>query len=227
MQSIVEVCGAILIGMGLWIKFGSNSFVQILGIQFAYFLNVGFFCIAAGFIICFLGFLGCCGALKEIRCLLLIFSLIMLVLCISEMIAAVVVLTFSEMAESVLKDKVMKSLKEAYYKSGGKGLVEEAWNTVMDKFNCCGFFGYSDFTNSTFTAKTALKYPKNCCKNATLKECDGLNISDKVIYTEGCFMAIVHAVKKNSMTIGIAAGAITAFEMASLIVALVLFVKLG
>ncbi|XP_075062772.1 tetraspanin-16 isoform X2 [Mixophyes fleayi] len=226
-NAVIFICGGVLLGLGLWIKFGSNYFVHILGSQFAYFLNVGFFCIAAGCIMCFLGFVGCYGAIKEKRFLLLIFLLIMLALFVSEIAAAVVVLAFSDVADSILKDKGVKSLKESYYKSGGSGLVDEAWDAVMDKFKCCGFFGYNDFTNSTFTAKTALKYPKNCCKNASLKECDGLDTSENVIYTKGCFMAILDAVKRNSMNIGIAAATITALELSSLIVALVLFVKLG
>ncbi|XP_075715210.1 tetraspanin-16 isoform X2 [Rhinoderma darwinii] len=153
------------------------------------------------------------------------FLLIMLVLFICEIAAAVVVLAFADVADSIVKDKGLQSIKGTYY--DGTGLVDESWDAIMKKFTCCGFYGYEDFINSTFSVKTGLKYPKPCCKNPVLSDCNGLTTSDQVIYKKGCFPAILEEVKRNSMTLGITAAVVTGWELSSIIVALVLFVKLG
>ncbi|XP_056426348.1 tetraspanin-16 isoform X2 [Hyla sarda] len=219
--------GLVLVGLGLWTRYSTDSMVNTLGSQSVHFRNLSLFCIAAGTVMCILGFLGCFGALKKNRSLLLIFLLIMLLLFISEMVAAALLLGFTDVAESIVKDKGLQFLKESYYESNDKGLVDEGLDSVMQKFNCCGFFGYEDFVNSTFSMKTGLKYPKPCCKDPELSVCNGLTTSDQVIYTKGCFLAILEQVKKNSMALGIAAAVITGWELSSIIIALMLFVKLG
>lgn len=225
-NAVICIFGAALIGLGLWIRFGSDTFVRTLGSHATYFLNISLFCMGTGAVMCFLGFLGCYSALKKNRFLLLIFLLIMLALFICEMAAAVLVLAFADVAESIVKDKGLQSLKETYYESDGKGLVAEGWDAIMMKFNCCGFFGYEDFVNSTFSVKTGLKYPKPCCRNSTQSLCDGVTTSDRVIYTKGCFPAILEGVKRNSMALGIAAAVITGWELSSILVAVVLYFKL-
>ncbi|XP_044132902.1 tetraspanin-1-like [Bufo gargarizans] len=96
-------------------------------------MHVSLFCIVAGIIMVILGFLGCYGALKEKRYLLLIFFLIMLALFICEIVAAVVVLAFADVADSIIKDKGLQSIKKTYYENDGKGLVAESWDAIMKK----------------------------------------------------------------------------------------------
>lgn len=60
--------------MGIWVSVDGGSFLQLLGpfsSQGMQFVNVGFFCIAIGSVLVLMGFLGCCGAHKESKCLLL------------------------------------------------------------------------------------------------------------------------------------------------------------
>lgn len=61
--------------MGIWVSVDGSSFLHLLGpfsSQGMQFVNVGFFCIAIGVVLVLLGFLGCCGAHKESKCLLLL-----------------------------------------------------------------------------------------------------------------------------------------------------------
>ncbi|XP_075433666.1 tetraspanin-16 isoform X3 [Ascaphus truei] len=157
---------------------------------------------------------------------LIFFLLILLALFIAEVACAVLALVYSEVAESILKDKALKSLKEQYT-NDTKGIVSQGWNTIMDYFSCCGFSNYTDFNNSAFRDKTGLKYPPACCKKPTESECDGITPSDTIIHTKGCFPVMLQVLQKNSKIIGLVAAGVTGIEMASLIVALVLFVKLG
>ncbi|XP_072005748.1 tetraspanin-1-like isoform X2 [Engystomops pustulosus] len=226
-NAIIFICGSILIGMGLWIKYGTESFVRTIGSHSACFLHVSLFCVAAGIVMVVLGFLGSYGAYWEKRVLLLIFLLIMLTLFICEVAAAVLVLAFADLAESIVKDKGLQSIRKNYYGSNGHGLVVESWDSIMKKFACCGFFGYEDFINSTFSVKTGLKYPKACCRDPKKSDCNGITTTEQVINKKGCFPTILEAVKKNSMALGIAAAVITGWELFSIIVSVALIAKLG
>lgn len=64
-----------MLGVGIWVSVDSGSFIKIFGVLpdniAAQFVNVGYFLIAIGALLLILGFLGCCGAQKESKCLLI------------------------------------------------------------------------------------------------------------------------------------------------------------
>lgn len=69
-----QLGGLTLLVMGIWVSVDGGSFLRLLGPfsdQGATFVNVGFFCIAIGALLVLMGLLGCCGAHKESKCLLL------------------------------------------------------------------------------------------------------------------------------------------------------------
>lgn len=72
---LLQLGGLTLLAMGIWVSVDGSSFLQLLGpfsSQGMQFVNVGFFCIAIGAVLVLLGLLGCCGAHKESKCLLLL-----------------------------------------------------------------------------------------------------------------------------------------------------------
>jgi hypothetical protein len=72
-----QLAGAAILGVGIWVKVDSGSILGFLkGIKDApaemnQILNVGYLLIAVGAVLLIVGFLGCCGAMKESRCMLL------------------------------------------------------------------------------------------------------------------------------------------------------------
>ncbi|XP_044540503.1 tetraspanin-1, partial [Gracilinanus agilis] len=97
---LIFLCGAALLGVGIWVSVDGPSFLKIFGPVSAsamQFVNVGYFLIAAGCALLVLGFLGCYGAQKESKCLLLMFFSILLIIFIAEIAAAVVALVYTSM----------------------------------------------------------------------------------------------------------------------------------
>ncbi|XP_038640772.1 tetraspanin-1-like isoform X6 [Scyliorhinus canicula] len=72
-NAVITVAGFVLLGFGVWVKVHGDSILQILGTRAGHFLNVGYFCIAAGCFLALLGFIGCCGVIKESKLLLMLF----------------------------------------------------------------------------------------------------------------------------------------------------------
>ncbi|XP_030050567.1 tetraspanin-1-like [Microcaecilia unicolor] len=171
-NTIIFVSGGILLGLGIWIRYGGILFSKILGSYAVHFLNIGYFCIVVGLMLTVLGFLGCLGAMKESRFLLLMFIMTMMAIFIAKIAAAVLALAFTQMVEGILREKGPKSLKEYYVDNVKDDAVSGSWNSVMQRLKCCGFNNYTDFSNSVFVNKTGLLYPKACCTTPDSSVCE-------------------------------------------------------
>uniref|UniRef100_A0A7M4FLP5 Tetraspanin n=1 Tax=Crocodylus porosus TaxID=8502 RepID=A0A7M4FLP5_CROPO len=155
--------GAALLGVGIWVSVDGSSFMKIFGSvssSVLQFVNVGYFIIAIGAVLLVLGFLGCCGAQKESKCLLMTFFSIVLIIFIAEIAGAVVALVYTSMAETLLAATVTPVLKENYGKSSD---ITQIWNTTMEELHCCGLMNYTDFTNSPYYSNNGETYPSYCC----------------------------------------------------------------
>ncbi|KAM9115086.1 tetraspanin-16 [Pangshura tecta] len=239
----LQAVGCTMVGLGLWIKLGSASFVRVLGATSVYFAHVGYFCIVVGSMAVVLGFMGCWSAVTENRCLLLTYFLIMLVIFIAEITAAVVVFAFTSFARSIILDKSLTSLKMKYSGYKHDDIVSYGWNAFMLKLHCCGVQNYTDFAGSAFQIRTNLTYPKSCCKDPTSSACNGRNVSSVVINQEvaaqlgggngncgnsaGCFRKLLSLLKEKSLLLGGAALGAALLELAAMMVSLMLYVKLG
>lgn len=74
---MVQLAGAAILGVGIWVKVDSGSILGFLNkidgapSELQQVQNVGYLLIAVGALLLIMGFLGCCGAIKESRCMLL------------------------------------------------------------------------------------------------------------------------------------------------------------
>ncbi|XP_075773276.1 tetraspanin-16 isoform X2 [Pelodiscus sinensis] len=199
---VIFFVGCTMVGLGLWIKLGSTSFVRVLGASSVYFVHVGFFCIVVGSLAVVLGFIACWGAAKESQGLLLT-------------------------AHSIVLDKSLTALKNKYTGYKDDDIVSFGWNAFMLQLNCCGLHNYTDFSGSVFQLRTNLTYPKTCCKDPRSWACNGLDVGHEVIHQEGCFRKLVSLIKEKSILLGAAATGAAVLQLAAMIVSLMLYIKLG
>lgn len=78
-----QVGGAVLTATGIWALMNGEPFIRVLAPFMADYIlhaNVPVLCITFGLIMVVLGFLGCCGAQKESKCLLIMVKLIITLL---------------------------------------------------------------------------------------------------------------------------------------------------
>lgn len=69
-----QLGGGALLGVGIWVKVDANSFLDVFGTlssSVMQIVNVSYFLIVIGAILLVIGFLGCCSAQKESKCLLM------------------------------------------------------------------------------------------------------------------------------------------------------------
>lgn len=153
-------CG--LFGVGVWLSFTQAEFSS-LPLSFPS-LSAANLLLVAGGVTMVTGFLGCLGALKEQRCLLMTFFVILLVLVLTEVTLAVIIHLF----HNKLDDKAQSDLKEGMkvYRSD-EGLTK-SWDNVQRMFKCCGVSDKADWydvLNGTL--------PSSCCSDGMTHCVDG------------------------------------------------------
>ncbi|XP_076132168.1 tetraspanin-1 [Alosa pseudoharengus] len=217
----IFLAGLTLMGVGIWVSVDGSSFLKVLG-PFSgnamQFVNVGFFCIAIGAVLVLLGFMGCYGAHKESRCLLIMFFAIILIIFIAEVAAGVVALAYSSFAEGILKAWATTALKEEY---GKVEVVTKIWNTTMTELKCCGFTNYTDFHDSYYYNHNAQNYPPACCTISSSNPCS--NTTAKYSEIQGCFEQLLTILKKNANIVGGIAAGICGVEVAAMVVSMYLY----
>uniref|UniRef100_A0A8C8VPK1 Tetraspanin n=1 Tax=Pelusios castaneus TaxID=367368 RepID=A0A8C8VPK1_9SAUR len=204
---LAEIVGCTMVGLGLWIKLGSASFVRVLGATSVYFVHIGYFCIVAGSVVAMLGFMGCWSAIKENRCLLLTVSTRRRFMVVHQG-GVLGREDRTAHAPPIVLEKSLSGLKKKYSGYKHDDIVSYGWNAFMLKLKCCGVHNYTDFSGSAFQIRTNLSYPKSCCKDPVSPACNGRNVSSEVIHQKGCFDNMVSLLKEKSMLLaGAATGA--------------------
>ncbi|XP_035603698.1 tetraspanin-16-like isoform X1 [Oncorhynchus keta] len=225
---ILVISGFVLLGLGAWIRYGAATFVDVLGPYSSQLIYISYICIGMGSVLSFTGLIGCCGAWKENRFFIMLFFFIVTMLFVAEIIGTIFVLTYRNLVSLVVRDASKNSLMTVYMGPAATDPISTAWNTVMVKFKCCGFENSTvDFKGSVFSTTTGLNYPKTCCVNKTLADCDGITITPSLIQPQSCFGKVITVIREQSVILGSAAGCICMMELSSMILAMVLFVKLG
>ncbi|KAJ0058603.1 hypothetical protein NL108_017720, partial [Boleophthalmus pectinirostris] len=130
-------CG--LFGIGLWLSFTQEEFSS-LPLTFPS-LSAANLLLVAGGVTMVLGFLGCLGALKEQRCLLFMFFLILLLLVLTEGVFILVIHMYQDQVDSRAQDELKGGMRR--YKMEPK--LKESWDNVQRRFKCCGVSNKTDW----------------------------------------------------------------------------------
>ncbi|XP_037230794.1 leukocyte antigen CD37 isoform X2 [Falco rusticolus] len=136
--------GSLLLAFGLWILFDRQSFAAVLGSPL-YSLRVWSYAFSGvGIVTMLLGFLGCLGALKEIKVMLLLYFGILLLLFAAQITVGVIIYT----QRVTLATKVaiyVQELIQGYPTQGPPGDPHESWDAVQQQLGCCGWNGPQDW----------------------------------------------------------------------------------
>ncbi|XP_034858022.1 tetraspanin-8 isoform X2 [Mirounga angustirostris] len=106
------LCGILILGAAIWIRVSKDGQEILNSGDFATssYISVNIL-IAVGSIIMILGFLGCCGAVKESRCMLLLFFIGLLLILLLQVAAGILGATFKSDSERVLNETLHENIK--------------------------------------------------------------------------------------------------------------------
>ncbi|XP_030415843.1 tetraspanin-18 isoform X1 [Gopherus flavomarginatus] len=220
--------GACLLGVGIWVIVDPTGFREIVAANPLLFTGA-YIMLAMGAMLFLLGFLGCCGAVRENKCLLLFFFMFILLIFLAELSAAILAFIFRE---NLTREFFTKELKKHYQGNNETDVFSSTWNSVMITFGCCGVNGPEDF-------ETAPRFrllhsddvvPEACCQRE-LQTRDGAFVSkedclmgkDMYQNRQGCYTVILNSFETYVYLAGALAIGVLAIELFAMIFAMCLF----
>ncbi|KAI8494320.1 Tetraspanin-18 [Branchiostoma belcheri] len=184
LHDLTKLSGAALLGVGIWVIVAQQSFITLVGDN-PLFITGAYILIGVGAFVFFVGFLGCCGAIKESKCMLILFFILLLLIFAAEIVAAVLAFMFRAKTEQVLSDMMNKTLQEDYKGPKAQDPTSAAWNYVQIIFGCCGTTGYQDWLTSNWVQNqgqgTRMNFPSSCCVR------DKASLDNKPTNETACF----------------------------------------
>ncbi|NXD33443.1 TSN8 protein, partial [Copsychus sechellarum] len=198
-----QVCGCIILGFSIWIRVTGgqqvNACSYISSIMFA---GVNLL-IAVGAIIMILGFLGCCGAAKESRCMLILFFAVLLLILIIQIAGGVLGAVNKSKVESAFELALSTMVDSLQSTTGKDKEYQEQFQKFERKNKCCGL------TNGPQDWGENFKPSSNICQCEPEEQSSDLctKYQSKYIYKKPCGEVIMQQIKDNLVIImGIAFG---------------------
>lgn len=194
--------------------------------------------IAVAVIVIIITFFGCCGAIKESKCMLGTYFAIVLTVFIMCIVGAV--LGYSGNLEETIKTPFLEAIKKyddmpswtpesptGDLKEEGKYYFKVALNKAQEDFKCCGINGVADWVNENkpdnanwHPENMNINKPEGCCKflkngaeitvAANITACRiSMDQTDNVYNFNGCYSEFEKKIKENQdMVVGIAIGVV-------------------
>ncbi|XP_074600323.1 tetraspanin-33-like [Brevipalpus obovatus] len=211
--------GGCLMGLGAWSFLEEYPETDLKKFQNIadFFVHISLALIILGMIVFWMSFAGCLGALRENLCFLKLYSLMLLLLFIGEIVLSTVAFIFPNNVSYFLKDILSKDPIMKYRDDTN---LQNLIDVVQTNFKCCGISdqGYKDWSRNIYfncsdsnPSPERCAVPFSCCRNPMSLD-SGLinsmcgysvqNISsvvqvNKFIFTRGCIAAVTELFERN------------------------------
>uniref|UniRef100_A0A183CUE5 Tetraspanin n=1 Tax=Gongylonema pulchrum TaxID=637853 RepID=A0A183CUE5_9BILA len=140
--------------------------------------------LCAGALCSLLGFLGCCGAIRENYCLTVSFAVLLALVLMIETAAAIAAYALHEPLQTSLSQQLTLGLAR-YNRSAG---VRIAWDQTQSQFSCCGVHNHTDWNTP----------PDSCCVHVV----PGCARNEQNLYSSGCMERVEQWLILNAALVG-------------------------
>ncbi|XP_036717094.1 CD82 antigen isoform X1 [Balaenoptera musculus] len=218
------VLGAVILGFGVWILADRSSFISVLQTSSTSLKAGAYVFIGVGGFTMLMGFLGCIGAVNEVRCLLGMYFAFLLLILIAQVTAGVLFYFNMGKLKQEMGSIVTKLIQN--YTDGHEDSLQEAWDYVQAQVQCCGWVSFYNWTeNAELMSRINITYPCSC-ENKSKEDNNSLlpqmgfceapvgngtqssnNPDDWPVYKEGCMEKVQAWLQENlGIILGVCVG---------------------
>jgi hypothetical protein len=217
---IFALVGLVLMGFGIYVQLEAKDYLNFLGDNYT---NTPVFIIILGGIIFVVAFFGCCGAMKENKCMMYTYGFLLFVILIAQIGAGIAAFLLKGDLNSAIESNMKEGMKN-YGAAGHEGVVV-TWDTVQKGFECCGVKSWEEWKNVSTAGLPAGQVPESCC----LKEEKGCGEKPTAgdVYSDGCYTIFSEAFTDNLNYVGVTALCVAAAEVIIISLACCLGKKMG
>ncbi|XP_057317323.1 CD151 antigen-like [Hydractinia symbiolongicarpus] len=190
--------------------------------------------IIAGVLVMLIGFLGCCGAWKQNKCLLISYAICLILIFVLEIAAGIYAYVKRDDIQKELETGLMKGINNTYGAQDTKAnkAFGDAIDWFQEKVECCGAKKPQDWSESVWATKAKKYYvPDSCCKLSGCSKKYGVSLDQFVnsgkIYKEGCVQKGKDWVKAHISLVGGVTIGVAFVQLLGIIFAILLCRGLG
>ncbi|XP_029170963.1 CD63 antigen-like [Nylanderia fulva] len=188
---IFAITGIVFISVGgviLVVYNGYSNFVD------SWFFAAPVLMIIVGVIVFLVSFFGCCGAVKENHCMIITFSVLLLLIFALELGAGITGYMMRGEVANMLENRLNGTMRQYNINDD----IRRSWDIMQHDLQCCGMNGPADWPKINYVDHAIV--PDSCCKEVpTQSKCDINSIS---IQGDGCMMKLQSAIENNAMILG-------------------------
>lgn len=218
---LVFIMGCVVLGIGIFAIVNGAALMDLVdeantalesNLTLNVFTSAAIILIVVSVFVVIVTFFGCCGAIKESKCMLGTYFTIILVMFVILIVGSVIGYqasfdTIGGELDKTMKDFVDKSITDEDNK--GKLAITKAWNAVQEDYTCCGSYFNSSY-NSWYGDDLPYplnngnwKVPESCClhfESAKVADCRKNPRSADYNLT-GCFDEFEDLIKDNKKSV--------------------------
>ncbi|XP_033126282.1 tetraspanin-1-like [Anneissia japonica] len=216
---IFFVIGIALFAVGIWTVTDPYKLDILAILDNPVVANTAYILIVLGVFIVIVSFLGCCGAWKKNKCMLIMYFVIVLVIFLVQFIACCVAVAYKEKVDEFVKDELGDSMDKYKRPWDDDNKYNLAWNGIQFLLECCGTNSSADWEPTPFAGSMYMNknwtYPPSCCKvddpynivdgkYPKPKDTDGCvsSPSKTNMNSDGCYEAFEDWVVDNALYVG-------------------------
>ncbi|KAI4586962.1 hypothetical protein MJG53_004749 [Ovis ammon polii x Ovis aries] len=200
------LCGAIILSVAISIragKIGQEIFTPG-DANLSPFIAVNIL-IFVGAVIMILGFLGCCGAMKENQFMMILFFIGLLMILLLQVAAGILATARKSKAEQALNKTLLMNARLLSSTNENERVFQKAFSELQEELKCCGLVNGASDWGSNFR-----HYYKTCECPRESDSC--IKYSGKTIYKQSCYASISHMFSKHLFIVTALAFGLAAIE---------------
>uniref|UniRef100_A0AC11AUR8 Tetraspanin 8 n=1 Tax=Ovis aries TaxID=9940 RepID=A0AC11AUR8_SHEEP len=219
-KDCLKLCGAIILSVAISIragKIGQEIFTPG-DANLSPFIAVNIL-IFVGAVIMILGFLGCCGAMKENQFMMILFFIGLLMILLLQVAAGILATARKSKAEQALNKTLLMNARLLSSTNENERVFQKAFSELQEELKCCGLVNGASDWGSNFR-----HYYKTCECPRESDSC--IKYSGKTIYKQSCYASISHMFSKHLFIVTALAFGLAAIEVLGLIFSIVLYCQM-
>ncbi|KOB67504.1 Tetraspanin, partial [Operophtera brumata] len=186
------ITGLIILIVGIKAEINASPYIDLTDENF--YKSAPVVLILVGIVVFIVAFFGCCGAVKENHCMIVTFSVFLLIIFVAEL--AVGIAGYMKHAE--LETSIMKNLNASIAKYNSDANVKKTFDIVQTDLECCGINGPGDWKNNS------LAIPPSCCDGQVITggAAPPCTPDSTGFHKEGCLTKLVTHLQQLSKVLG-------------------------
>ncbi|XP_072447965.1 CD82 antigen-like [Chiloscyllium punctatum] len=217
------ILGAVILGFGLWILLDKTSFIAVVQSSSSALKIGSYILLGVGSVTMLMGFLGCLGAVNEVRCLLGLYFTCLLLILIAQITAGILIYFQRDALRSEISDIIHNVI--VTYDPNTEEQTEESfgktWEYIQEKLNCCGWMSPSNWTENRIIRNISMTvFPCSCFRNKTRHE-SGFCQGEQSLNRVGCMSNVEEWLYQNGIILGVCIG-VAVTELLGLILSMYL-----